>query len=88
MQCTLMVLCCGMTQTGDHFWAYVCIASSNAKAFKDARERGTLVLEDYGTVLEWGLGEAPDANTMQRMERDFGMNHHLEEEMLRKAASA
>lgn len=80
---TLMILCNGVRADGSPFWAYMCIKPNNAKAFREARSHGTMNLEDYGTVLEWGDGIAPSKEVQERMERDFGMNHRFEEELLR-----
>lgn len=81
--CTLMILCRGTRANGLPFWAYMCIKPSNAKAFRDARMGGVMSLEDYGTVLEWGEGNEPPDDVKLRMERDFGMNHNFEAELLR-----
>lgn len=79
----LMILCRGVRADGSSFWAYMCIKPSNAKAFRDARSNGMMSLEDYGTVLEWGEGTDPSDEVKLRMERDFGMNHNFEDELLR-----
>lgn len=76
--CTLMVLCRGVNDKGKPFWAYMCIKPSMAKAFKEARERGNVDLEDYGTVLETGEGTDVPPDVRGRMERDYGANHDFE----------
>ena len=80
---TLMILCRGKRADYSGFWAYMCIKPSNAKAFTEARAGGMVSLEDYGTVLEWGEGNEPPDDVKLRMERDFGMNHNFEAELLR-----
>jgi hypothetical protein len=80
--CTIMILCYGTEEDGQPFWAYMCIKPSMAKSFKDARDRGAFSLEDYGTILEKGLGMEVPYETKQRMERDYGVNHNYEDELL------
>lgn len=80
--CTIMILCRGMSN-GKPAWAYMCIKPSMAKAFKDARDKGPFELEDYGSVIETGEGVEPPDETKLRMEREYGMNHHYEDDLLR-----
>lgn len=54
-----------------------------AKAFSDARQKGAFELEDYGTVIEYGEGIDPPDDIKLRMEREYGMNHNYEDELLR-----
>lgn len=80
--CTIMLLCYGTEEDGTPFWAYMCIKPSMAKAFKAARENGSFNLEDYGTILEKGEGmDVPD-DVKERMEQDYGINHHYQDELL------
>lgn len=81
--CTIMILCRGTNEKGGACWAYMCIKPSMAKAFKDARDKGAFDLEDYGTIIEHGDGEEPSEEVKRRMEKDFGMNHRYEENLLR-----
>lgn len=83
--CTIMVLCRGVGSNGKPCWAYLCIKPSMAKAFKDAREKGPFDIEDYGSIIESGEGIEPPANVKRRMEVEYGMNHHYEDELLRAA---
>jgi len=84
--CSIMVLCKGSDNLGKPCWAYMCVKPSMAKPFKDAREKGGFNLEEYGSVIEYGQGvEPPDAIKM-RMEKEYGMNHHYEDDLLRAVA--
>lgn len=83
--CTVMVLCKGMSN-GKPFWAYVCIKPSMAKAFKEARERGSFNLEEYGTIIENGEGDKVPQDVERRMERDYGVKHDYEAQLLRAIA--
>ena len=75
---TLMVLTQGTTQEGEAFWAYLCIKPSMAKSFAEARMRGGFMLEEYGTIIESGLGAAPPDNIRQKMQTQFGMRDDYE----------
>ncbi len=80
---TVMVFCQASDDRGDPFWAYLCIKPSMAEAFKRARDAGKLDLQEYGTIIEWGRGkEAPDEIRTQ-MERDFGVNHDYEADLIK-----
>ena len=80
--CTLLVCCKGQRADGTPFWAYMCIKPSMALSFKEARERGSFVLEDYGTIIEWGEGEdAPEA-VKQRMALEYGANPDYESQLV------
>lgn len=83
--CTIMVLCRGTNQDGEPCWAYMCIKPSMAQFFKEAREKGAFDLEEYGTILESGEGEEPPEDIKLRMEREYGMNHNYEENILNTA---
>ena len=80
--CTIMILCRGIGIDGKSCWAYMCIKPSMAKSFKDAREKGAFDIEDYGTVIEHGEGVNPSDDIKRRMEREYGMNHSYEDDLL------
>jgi hypothetical protein len=81
--CTIMVLCRGCDNRGKPCWAYMCIKPSMAKSFKEAREKGAFNLEEYGSVIEHGEGSEPPEDVKKIMERDYGMNHNYEDDLLR-----
>ena len=85
--CTLIILCRGKDAENSPIWAYLCIKPSMASAFKAARERGGFDIADYGTILESGDGEEPPANIKRRMERDYGVNHMFEQQLLDAVAA-
>ncbi len=85
--CTLIILCRGKDALGGSIWAYLCIKPSMASAFKEARERGGFDIADYGTIIESGDGEEPAANIKLRMERDYGVNHQFEQDLLDAVAA-
>ena len=53
-----------------------------AKAFEEAREKGNFVLEDFGTIIESGEGILVPVEVQRRMERDYGVNHDYEKQLL------
>ena len=81
--CTIMLLCHGKHPNGKPFWAYICIKPSMAKAFKEARDKGNINLEDYGTIIEWGDGADVPADIKTRMARDYGANHQYEHDLIK-----
>lgn len=85
--CTIMVLCKGLDKNKQPIWAYMAIKPSMAAGFKEARRKGGVNLADFGTVIESGTGEHPPEDIQRIMERDYGMNHKFEEELLNKVAA-
>jgi hypothetical protein len=82
---TITVLCFGKHRDGKPFWAYMQVKPSMAKAFREARESGECDLEDYGTVVEWGEGQDVPPRIKVRMERNHGIRHNYEREILKMA---
>jgi|GEM_PF-1707282 len=84
--CTIMVLCRGSNDRGNPCWAYMCVKPSMAQSFKEARTKGAFNLEDYGSVIEYGDGVEPPDDIKRSMERNYGMNHNYEDELLNAVA--
>ena len=81
--CTIVVLCTGKDRFKRDFWAYLCIKPSMAESFKKARDSGKLNIVDYGTILEAGEGTEVPEDVRLMMERDFGVRHDYEEQLLK-----
>ena len=81
--CTIMVLCRGTDSDNNPFWAYVCVKPSMAKSFKEAQDRGNFNLEEYCSILEAGEGYDVPAEVMERMERDYAVNHSFENDLIK-----
>lgn len=79
--CTFMVLCKGISDGRPH-WAYMAIKPSMARAFREASQAGNLDLDDFGTVLESGEGEAPPSEVKERMYERFGMRDDYEDTLI------
>lgn len=80
--CTIMVLIKGRLDDVQPFWAYMCIKPSDAHRFHEARSRGALNLEEYGTVVEWGHGDHPPQDVIAQMQRQYGMREDFEQKLL------
>lgn len=80
--CSIMILCRGIGENGKPCWAYMCIKPSMAKSFKEARDKGAFDIEEYGSLIECGDGVEPSDEIKIRMERDYGINHHYEDDLL------
>lgn len=80
---TITVLCQGYNRQGRRFWAYMQLKPSMAEAFHEAQESGCFALEDYGTVIAFGEGEEVPVEIQRHMEREFGVNHHYEDDLSR-----
>lgn len=70
--CVLLVR--GEDQEGQSIYAYVGVRADKLKPFMDAQAKGLFYPEEFGVVVESGVGE-PDAEVRARMERDYGFNH-------------
>ncbi len=71
-----------MGEDGKPCWAYMCVKPSMAKSFKEARDKGAFDIEQYGSVIEYGYGSEPPEEVKKRMEVEYGMNHHYEDDLL------
>ncbi len=79
--CTFVILARGRTEEQLPCWSYVAIKPSQALSFKDACMRGAIQIEEYGTILEEGLGENPSDEIRQKMARNFGVRQDLEDNL-------
>lgn len=70
--CVLLVR--GEDPGGQPIYAYVGVRADKLKPFMEAQANGLFYPEEYGVVVASGTGE-PDAETRERMERDYGFNH-------------
>lgn len=85
--CTIIILCRGKQASGRPYWAYMCIKPSMARAFKEAREKGSFELGQFGSVIEWGEGNDVPADVQERMARDYGVSHDYEDQLARAIES-
>ncbi len=81
MVCSFVILARGRNAENRPCWSYIALKPSMALSFKDACSRGNVSLEEYGTVIEEGIGENPPETIKTLMERDFGVRHELEDKL-------
>ncbi len=70
--CILLVR--GEDPDGESMYAYVAVRADKLEPFMEAQKNGTFYPEDYGVVVESGIGE-PSEEVRTRMETDYGFNH-------------
>lgn len=75
---TIIMSVKGKLKDGSAYWAYLAMKPSMVKPLKDAQATGNFDLEDYGTVIEWGAGEAPPAEVLERMRKDYALESDYE----------
>jgi len=84
---TMVVLLRAYDDRGKPIWAYLCMKPSMAEELSAARLKGDLDLNDFGTILESGSGHEVPEDVKKRMERDFGVNHKLEDALASAVAA-
>jgi hypothetical protein len=70
--CILLVR--GESPDGEGIYAYVAVRADKLEAFMEAQKSGMFYPEDYGVIVESGVGEPTD-EIREKMERDYGFNH-------------
>ena len=70
--CVLLVR--GEAPDGAPIYAYVCVRADKLQEFMKAQEQGVFYPDEYGVVIESGVGE-PSAEVRLKMERDYGFDH-------------
>ncbi len=70
--CVLLVR--GEDPDGNTIFAYVGVRADKLQDFMAAQQKGLFYPEQYGVVIESGVGE-PSAEIRTKMERDYGFNH-------------
>ncbi len=70
--CVLLVR--GESPDGQPIYAYVGVRADKLQEFMQAQKSGTFYPEEFGAVIEAGVGE-PSAEVRLKMERDYGFNH-------------
>ena len=70
--CVLLVR--GEAPDGGCIFAYVGVRADKLQAFMAAQQSGTFYPEEFGVVIESGVGE-PSDEVRLKMEREYGFNH-------------
>jgi hypothetical protein len=64
----------GTNPAGERIYAYVAVRADRLQEFMVAKAQSSFVLEDYGLVVETGMGE-PSSEVQEKMQREYGFNH-------------
>jgi hypothetical protein len=84
----MLLLVKGQLKGGGTYWAYIAIAAGMLSAFNSAKSNGRMFdLEEYGTILEWGSGENPPAQTHAQMQAMYGASNVEEAAIMQKMKS-
>jgi hypothetical protein len=70
--CVLLVR--GESPAGEKMFAYMAVRADKLESFIEAQKSGTFYPEDYGVVIESGIGE-PSDEVKQKMTKEYGFNH-------------
>ncbi len=81
----VLTLFVGRTAIGDDFWAYMLVPPSKYISLYEAVDFADNPLTNFGTIIEWGMGDAPPPEIKDFIEVKYQANHNLEAEVLAKA---
>jgi hypothetical protein len=70
--CILLVR--GENEENEPIFAYVAVRADKLEAFMEAQKSPTFYPEDYGMILESGVGE-PSDEVKAKMRDEYGFNH-------------
>ncbi len=70
--CVMMLR--GQNVEGESVYAYVAVRADMIEEFMLAQQRPDFHPEDYGVVIESGVGD-PSPEVRAKMEQDYGFNH-------------
>lgn len=70
--CILLVR--GENLEGERIFAYMAVRADKLESFIEAQKSGTFYPEEYGIVIEAGVGE-PSGEVKEKMTKEYGFNH-------------
>lgn len=70
--CVLLVR--GENLEGERIFAYMAVRADKLESFIEAQKKGTFYPEEYGIVIESGIGE-PSSEVKEKMTKEYGFNH-------------
>lgn len=70
--CVLLVR--GESLEGERIFAYMAVRADKLESFIEAQKSGTFYPEEYGIIIESGVGE-PSAEIREKMTKEYGFNH-------------
>ncbi len=74
-QSVVVTLLTGKDAENRDRYTYFAVRLDKLKEFKQAGAEGRVNLEDFGMVLETGLGLTPPDDVKAMMTREYGFNH-------------
>ena len=81
---TIIIAVKGSLAEGGRYWAYLAIKPSMVASFKEAQASGRFNLEEYGTILEWGKGDEPPEDVVERMQTNYAVDSEYEKKLLER----
>jgi tetratricopeptide (TPR) repeat protein len=79
----------GTMADGRPYWAYIAVKPSKYREFsRRSAARETLVLRDYGEVLEAGYGKEVPAAVQQKMKEKYNLDENYAENLTKEANKA
>lgn len=70
-----VVLVQGHNYDNEPIWAYVAVRLIDLEKFLEAQRAGNFDPEQYGVIVEAGVGAFPPQETVAKMETEYGFNH-------------
>lgn len=70
--CVLLVR--GENTEGEKIFAYMAVRADKLASFIEAQKIGTFYPDDYGVIIESGVGE-PSEEIKEKMTKEYGFNH-------------
>lgn len=70
--CVLLVR--GENLEGERIFAYMAVRADRLESFIAAQKSGTFYPDDYGVIIESGVGE-PSEEIREKMTKEYGFNH-------------
>lgn len=86
MLTTVVMSLKGKLVDGRPYWAYLAIKPSMVKVLDKALKEEDVNIEDYGTIIEWGTGDAPPTEIVEQMKNLYGVSQESEKKMLARIA--
>jgi len=76
----------GKMQDGRPYYAYIAVRPSLYKKFRQlTAARQTIILRDYGEVLEAGFASSPPPEIVQKMKDQYGCDPDYEDNLVKEA---
>lgn len=72
----------GSLETGERYWAYILVPLDKVEPYQMASRTGDMDLQEFGTILQWGVGEEPPAETKAEMEKIYALQHNFSEKLV------